>query len=89
MIKLFGILFILLGLCSISFSQENDSTRLKTYENYLNQTSQQVEKTKTQITQLQELLLQLEGAKQAFQIIVNDEKQRLSGTLEKKDEEKK
>lgn len=87
--KLFGALFLLLVLCLVSFSQENDSTRLKIYEGYLNQTSQQIEKTKSQLEQLRTLLLQLEGAKQAFQIIINDEKKRLNGTLEKKDEDKK
>lgn len=64
-----------------------DSTRLKLYEGYLLQTEQQIAKDSVIIEQIREQLLQLEGARQAFQIIIGDEKNRLEG--KKTEEEKK
>lgn len=60
-----------------------DSTRLKAYENYFSQAEATIQQTQSQISQLQELLQQLVGAREAFKLIIADEKKRLGETIKK------
>ena len=60
-----------------------DSTRLKSYEAYKLNVTQEITKTEKQILQLQEYLLQLRGAQSAFEAIINDEKKRLDENIKK------
>jgi len=81
MTKLF-LIFLFLLCMSVAYSQEADSTRLKTYENYLSQTNEQIKTTQGQLEKLTEYLQQLAGARSAFELVVSDEKKRLAKSNE-------
>lgn len=71
-------LFILLSLfLPLSVLSQTDSTRIKSYENYIFQIDSQIKDTENAILELQKQLLQLQGAKLAFEAVLNDEKKRL------------
>ena len=70
---IFILLFLFLSLLLPAFSQ-SDSTRLKSYENYLIQIDAQMKDVENKILELQKLLLQLQGARSAFEAVISDEK---------------
>jgi len=70
---LFIVIIVLLFLVIPIFSQ-SDSTRLKSYENYVLQIDTQIKDTENKILELQKYLLQLQGAKSAFEAVISDEK---------------
>jgi hypothetical protein len=75
--KLLIYLLLFLTIPILSQTDVSDSTRLKVYENYLLQVDTKIKDTETQIIELQKYLLQLQGAKSAFEAVIAEEKKYL------------